>query len=158
MYRTKKAFTMIELVFVVVIIGILASVAIPRLSATRDDAELTKGRTLLSAVRDSLSIERQQRILRGVFIPITGLGDSTNVFDTFWVGTPAVKTTTRVLEYAEPSRTAKSRWRYISKLETHFCLNSQCLDNNSSRIKFELSGGRFLCKAGPCSELGVVIE
>lgn len=34
----KKAFTMIELIFVIVIIGILASVAIPKLSATRTDA------------------------------------------------------------------------------------------------------------------------
>ncbi len=37
----KKAFTMIELIFVIVILGILAAVAIPRLSATRDDALTT---------------------------------------------------------------------------------------------------------------------
>ena len=34
----KYAFTMIELVFIIVIIGILAAVAIPKLAATRDDA------------------------------------------------------------------------------------------------------------------------
>ena len=34
----RKAFTMIELIFAIVIIGILASVAIPKLAATRDDA------------------------------------------------------------------------------------------------------------------------
>ena len=39
----KKAFTMIELVFVIIILGILASVAIPKLVATRDDAEVTAG-------------------------------------------------------------------------------------------------------------------
>lgn len=38
----KKAFTMIELIFAIVIIGILATVAIQKLSVTRDDAIISK--------------------------------------------------------------------------------------------------------------------
>ena len=38
----KKAFTMIELIFVIVVIGVLAAIAIPMISATRDDAVLVK--------------------------------------------------------------------------------------------------------------------
>jgi len=38
MKSTKAAFTMIELIFVIVILGILAAVAIPKLSASRADA------------------------------------------------------------------------------------------------------------------------
>ena len=38
----KKAFTMFEPIFVIVIMGILAAVIISKINATRDDAKLTK--------------------------------------------------------------------------------------------------------------------
>jgi prepilin-type N-terminal cleavage/methylation domain-containing protein len=44
----RSGFTMIELIFVIVILGILAAVAIPKLAATRDDALVSKEVTNLS--------------------------------------------------------------------------------------------------------------
>ena len=67
----KNAFTMIELVFVIVVIGILSAIAIPKFAATRDDAVITKGRSAVSAMRSAVATERQKRILKGDFSDIT---------------------------------------------------------------------------------------
>ena len=49
----KRGFTMIELIFVIVIIGILAVIAIPKLSATRDDAKIvTELQNLSTCIQD----------------------------------------------------------------------------------------------------------
>ena len=52
----KNAFTMVELIFVIVIIGILAVIAIPKLSATRDDAlVVTELNSIANCVQDIAS-------------------------------------------------------------------------------------------------------
>jgi len=65
LYANKKAFTMIELVFVIVVLGILASVAIPRFAVTRQDAQLAKAKSDVAAIRSAIISERQTRLFRG---------------------------------------------------------------------------------------------
>ena len=45
---------MIELIFVIVILGILASVAIPKLAATRDDAKISKLATNIQTAKNEI--------------------------------------------------------------------------------------------------------
>ena len=81
---SKKAFTMIELIFVIVVIGILSAIAIPKLAATRDDAQITRGLATLASVRSAIATERQKQILRGEFTGITSLrGTTPGTFTTF---------------------------------------------------------------------------
>lgn len=61
----RTAFTMIELVFVIVVLGILAAIAIPKFSATRDDAQVSKGRSDVAAIRAAIVSERQGRLMKG---------------------------------------------------------------------------------------------
>ena len=80
---SKKAFTMIELVFVIVVIGILSAIAIPKFAATRDDALITRGLATLASVRSAIATERQKQILRGDFSGINKLNAGGGVFSTF---------------------------------------------------------------------------
>lgn len=61
----KKAFTMIELVFVIVILGILAGVAVPRLSVTRDDATMAKVRADLASIRSGIALDKSKAMMEG---------------------------------------------------------------------------------------------
>ena len=73
----KKAFTMVELIFVIVIIGILASVAMSTLSATRDDARIShivaNTRTVLSDITSFYTSQGRERFKSA------SLTDATNV-------------------------------------------------------------------------------
>ena len=71
---------MIELVFVIVVIGILAGLAIPKFAMTRNDAIASKARTTVGSVRSYLAAERQKRILRGEFDTTLLTPTSTRVF------------------------------------------------------------------------------
>jgi len=69
----KTAFTMIELIFVIVVLGILAAVAIPMLSATRDDAKAVASMSnFQTAVKDiQSSVATQGTIPANLAIIIT---------------------------------------------------------------------------------------
>ena len=50
----KKGFTLIELVFVIVILGILVAVVVPKMSANRDDAKVTTISKQISSVETEI--------------------------------------------------------------------------------------------------------
>ncbi|PAF52359.1 prepilin-type N-terminal cleavage/methylation domain-containing protein [Helicobacter sp. 13S00477-4] len=83
----RNAFSMIELVFVIVIIGIIAAIAIPRLSITRSDAQYvalqSDIQTVLSAVQSkSLTDDITPTSLNGdLIMEVAGLNP------TKWIAT-----------------------------------------------------------------------
>ncbi len=63
--KSSRAFTLIELVFIIVILGILAAVAYPRIAPLREDAEIAKGKADVATIRAGIINERQTRIIKG---------------------------------------------------------------------------------------------
>lgn len=121
------AFTMIELVFVIVILGVLAAVAIPKLAANRDDAVLVKGKSQISAIRSGISLLKSKRLLEGNTTAITALdtatvagGEDQNLF---YGGAEG-----NVLEYPIISKNSTGNWMKTVNPATYtFNLNGQAI-------------------------------
>jgi general secretion pathway protein G len=71
-YQSKKsAFSMIELVFVIVILAILSAVAIPRLTSIQDDALISSEKSAIGVARQGVVALYGKRVLRGGDLTIT---------------------------------------------------------------------------------------
>jgi len=113
--KNKKAFTMIELVFVIVIIGVLSAIAIPKFGATAKLAYMSKGKNTLAIVRSALSTERQKSILRGSFTPVTIYNASGRVFTRF-----TDENGSRILDNDLPSCTDIGCWSVAGTTYTFY--------------------------------------
>ncbi len=56
---------MIELIFVIIILGILATVAIPKFAGVSEQAIISNGHSDVMAIRTALSTDRQKRLMLG---------------------------------------------------------------------------------------------
>lgn len=142
----KKAFTMIELIFVVVIIGILAGVAIPRFASTRNDAQISSTKATIASVKAALSTERQLRVLRGDFTAITSLNAGGGAFSTFSADRAGVSRS--VLETTIPT---------CGVGETGCWQNgtTYLMPGSGTAVAFVLAGGQFNCSTSDtnCAKL-----
>lgn len=97
----NSAFTMIEIIFVIVILGILSSVAISRFAVSRDDAQLIKAKNDIAAIRSSIVTKRSQNILSGKGAKYPELNSSSSTNELFG----------NVLDYPIYAKNQSGHWR-----------------------------------------------
>jgi prepilin-type N-terminal cleavage/methylation domain-containing protein len=153
MQKSKNAFTMIEMVFVIVILGILAAVAIPRLAATRTDAEITKGRSDIASIRSAIVSERQTWLIRGISTYIkTG------------TSTETVNGATRkemdngglfggVLMYP----IAAGDWARGAS-DVNSTTYTYTVNNTATTFTYTRSSGRFTCVASSSNDCSILVD
>ena len=123
----KHAFTMIELVFVIVVIGILAAIAIPKFAVTRDDANIVKGKSTVANIQSGLVTERTRRIMRGESRYPATLDSAAN-------NTEGEALFTEVLEYPVRAKHSAGGWQKTGNLTYDFYVN------NTTTVTFTYDG------------------
>lgn len=145
--KTQKAFSMVELIFVIIIIGILSAIAVPKLSSTADSAYMVKGKSTLASVRSAIATERQKQILRGdatdsITIYNKGSGTTQRVFTRF-----TDVNGSRILDNDLPSCTSTGCWSVNNAgTYTFYTGGTDCT--------YTITNNRFVDgTTGGCSEL-----
>lgn len=132
----RPAFTMVELIFVIVILGVLSAIAIPRLAASRDDAEIVKGRSDVASIRSGIVLTRSQNMLQGN----TGYP---NPLDTATAGNDGDQLFTNVLDYPIYARASSGHWKKDDNDTYSFSVN-----NSWTSFDYNVSNGNFDCNHG----------
>jgi len=105
----KKAFSMIELVFVIVIIGILSAVAVPRLFSVTDTANIANIKSQIQTIRGAIISVRNKNILTGnkSYPPYLDDADSNKEGEELFDGNSSIG---YLLDYPIISKNADGHW------------------------------------------------
>jgi len=130
---------MIELVFVIVILGILAAVAIPKFAATRTDAQISKGRSDVASIRSSIINERQGRLIKGDSSWINSLSHETG---TLFDGNGTSSGDAELLMYGIKAAQSNGHWRTTDADFPYLHYIFQIKDSNCN-FTYDAATGKF---------------
>lgn len=147
----RKAFTMVELVFVIVVIGILSAVAIPKLAPIMNNANDAKAKSTVASVRGAIATQKQKLMLQGEFGNITKLRNgTTGVFTNLvYMKNDNEVNGSKILEYDVKSCRNRAGCWYTTDGVTYTYYRTA-----GDTCTFTLANNRFDANASGC--LGVV--
>jgi len=135
--KLRNAFTMTELIFVIVVIGILAAIALPKMGGSVAQAQISSAKADVMALRSSILNERQKRLMRGQNNFISklssgGMSDDALLFDG--------NGTSTLFTYPKHYKNASGHWRRTSDTDYIFKV-----DNTDVAFTYNPANGTFTC-------------
>ena len=134
----KRAFTLIEIIFVIVILGVLSAIAIPKLFFTRSDAIVANARTQIAAIKSGISLKYNDSVLKGTpKYPDTLESPGSNLFQ-------------NVVSVPVKDNGTKNGWHKTGATTYTFKLDGQ-----TANFTYDKDTGEFDCTSsdGLCSAL-----
>ena len=131
---------MLELIFVIVIIGILVAVAIPKLAATRADANIVKARTDVSNIRSAILSLHSKDLMKGLnYYPDTLDEANESEDESLFEGNHSKNE--YLLDY--PIYSKKSDGHWMKTDDTNYTIK---LQNTDVKFNYYKSNGHFDCE------------
>lgn len=149
--KSSPAFTLIELVFIIVVLGILAAVAYPRIAPLREDAEIAKGKADVATIRAGIINERQTRIIKGDprwILNGTAIADNKKPMD---YDVNGVGIFGGVLTNPMPDNNASGSWHVQTRGSGRYFYR---VGSTSTQFDYNNTSGIFTCTTGTyCDQL-----
>ncbi len=143
MKNSQKAFTMIELIFVIIILGVLASIAVSKMGNSKNMANIANTRSDISAIRSAIMSERQSQLIKGTRTYISKLTPSATTSTMLFTGDGATTNPRTLLKYGLTKGTASGQWTIVN--DTTYKYNS---GNDTTTFIYNPANGTFDCTAG----------
>ena len=133
----KRAFTLIEIIFVIVILGVLSAIAIPKLFFTRSDAIVANAKTQIAAIKSGISLKYNDSVLKGTPTYPDALDDGNKLFN-------------KVISVNIADSGTKNGWHKTGATTYTFKLDGQ-----TANFTYKNTTGEFDCESsdGLCSAL-----
>ncbi len=124
----RRAFTIVEIIFVIVVLGMLTAIALPKFKEMLAQADISKAKSTVTAIQSGLQVYKNKHILLGQDpYPSTLDSDNDHLFD-------------KVLPHAISPSTKPGGW---SKENDRYIFH---VDGSRKLVfKYDAASGRFVC-------------